>query len=256
MVTAHEKQALHYEDFGRGPAMVILHDYPSNRELRKTHFEMLAAAGCRVVIINPGGLGRVVPAEAAAVVERQTRRVMALINYLGIGRAVFVSIGRGGRVLLDLMERFPGRVAAGSFVLSPALAADLRHRTGHPELQSALREGRYDDLRNAFRAALNAMDRPPAPGQLHRLRAWVASVGNRVRSTGRPGPREWASLLEALQVPPLLLEADDDASLPQKASRLRPFRALNAHLAALLGMLLPAAELFDEPSEDPDSGAA
>lgn len=241
---------LHYEDFGTGPTVVILHDYPSNRELREGPCEALVEAGCRVVVTNPAGLGgsRWEGVDPGACSDR----VAALLNCLGIGRAVFIGISLGGYVLLDLLERFPARVAEASFVLSPDLAADLRRRAGRPEVLAAVREGRFDDLGKVFPATL---PEPPAsrlaPAQLHRLRAWAGNVRQRSLGLARRGRKDCAALLGRLELPPLFVEGEEGGSRTpgRDEARSRGLGRLPHRLLRLIQSLLPPEECFAEEDD-------
>lgn len=238
---------LHYEDFGKGPAVVVLHDQASNQELRQTHFDGLAASGCRVIIINPDGLGQGRRTLGAA---EGTALVLSLLNTLGIGRAVFIGIGRGGYTTLDLLENFSRRVAAASFVVSSELAADLRRRTCSREALKALRRGRCDVLKQVFlhRQTVAA----PTP-RLPRLQAWIHSLIEMRSATPRGYHKDCAALLAALRLPPLLIEEESNPAVPPLATGVRnsrPWRALSAPLQGLLQALLPGEALFDD-EEDP-----
>lgn len=251
MIFKSQAVNLHYQDFGHGPAVVVLHDHPSNLELRNAGFEALAEAGCRVIIINPAGLGN--NSLAAMPAPEQTARVLALFGSLGIGRAVLIGISGGGYVVLDLLERFPARVATASFVVSKELAADLRRRAGSKGAQQALRSGYCGDLKEAF---LKARRSEPAPPQLPRLRAWINSLHERCRPTFRRQRQDCSALLAGLDLPPLLIEeepstTDGQCSVTRGGLRcFRPFRALSAPLQSLLQALLPDEALFEEEAEE------
>ena len=255
MIKTFAKTELNYEDFGRGPAVVILHDFPSNREMRQAHFGLLSEVGCRVVITNPGGLGRNWTGVDA---EECSRRVVALLNYLGVGRALVVGISAAGYALLDLMQRFPARVAAASFVVSPELAADLRRRAKRPDVLAALSRGCCDDLKEAFLARrAESPDRRFAPLKLHRLHAWIGRVCRTGMRGRAEGPRDCSAMLDAFDPPPLLVETGEDPG-PAVGGRSRKrrgaFRMLNAPLTALVEALLPPEECFEEEVEIPGEG--
>ena len=246
---------LHYEDFGQGPAVVVLHDNPSNRELRTALFEALAEMGCRVIIANPCGLD--FSPRATPMAEEQTAQVLALFNHLGIGRAVLIGIAGGGYATLDLLERYPNRVAAASFVVPPELAVDLRRRAGSREGLRALQVGRCESLKEAFR---NARLTPSTGPRLLHLRAWINGLRERLRASQQGNRRNWAALLAGLGLPPLVIEADaaPGASPPtgKRSGRrtFRPLESLSAPLKALLNALLPDESLFEEESEEVSSG--
>lgn len=241
---------IHYEDFGKGPAVVVLHDQPSNLELRQSHFEGLARAGCRVIIINPGGLAK---GEGALPAPAGTEMLLSLLNTLGIGRAVMIGIGRGGYTTLDMLENFPRRVAAASFVVSPELAADLQRRTCSREALKALRRGRLEVLKQVF---LRRRNRAPAPPRLPRLQAWIQRLQEMNTASCRGPAKESAALLASFQLPPLIIEEESNSGSPAatpKRATPRPFhplRSLSTPLQALLQVLLPSETLFDE-KDDP-----
>jgi pimeloyl-ACP methyl ester carboxylesterase len=246
---------LHYEDFGQGPAVVVLHDNPSNRELRTALFEALAETGCRVIIANPCGLD--FSPRATPLAEDQTAQVLALFNHLGIGRAVLIGIAGGGYATLDLLERHPNRIAAASFVVSTELAVDLRRRAGSLEGLQALQAGHCESLKGAF---CNARLTESAPPRLLHLRAWINRLRERRRASQQDNRKNWAALLAGLGLPPLVVEADaaSGAAPPiGKSSGRRTFRplgSLSAPLQALLNALLPDESLFEEENEEISPG--
>jgi 3-oxoadipate enol-lactonase len=90
-----------YVERGKGPAVVLLQGPEDRAELLLQESRTLEKAGFRVIRLDLG------PHLAGAASEQ----VVALLNHLGVGRAVFVARSRGGQVLQELVERFPRRVA-------------------------------------------------------------------------------------------------------------------------------------------------
>ncbi|HEX9874361.1 MAG TPA: alpha/beta hydrolase [Deferrimonas sp.] len=219
--------AIEYEDGGCGPAVMVLHDDPSGSELRG-HFIPLVQAGYRVILSNLGvSDGREQGRAAAAV---------ALLNYLGVGRAVILGISRGGQVLLELMETYPRRVAAGSLVVGDETVLALRRSAGE--------RGEDGNGMDAFRKArLSASSSFAAPVDRRILPAWVERI--RVRVGGK---KDLQSLLAAMDLPPLLAAASsqDPPSGQVPTRSWRPIRTLNGHLAPLLDALFPRDEESDE----------
>jgi pimeloyl-ACP methyl ester carboxylesterase len=239
---------LTFDDMGQGPVVMVLHDYPSSRDLQDGYFQGLVAAGYRVILTNLGDL------ESAAKgkdFDAHSRKAIALLNYLGIGRAVVIGISLGGYVLLDLMANHPERVAGGSFVLTPQTAKEIRARLASPEVRLALRAGSVDPLREAFLAATMTAAQRPQPSRLYRVRAWVERVVKRDCS-GKAGER-----LAGIDLPLLLVEEGGGCTLTAQEPAARPSRwqqvtSLNSHLARLLDLLVPGddeGELDEELSE-------
>src|SRR5512133_3632762 len=114
------------DQIGTGPAILFLHDGPDNRAMTDPHFKALADAGFRLLFTNLRGFGQ----RTGAGLDDLTRDAVALLNFLGVGRAMIFGIGRGGYVLLNLLEKHPGRIAGSSFVVPPAMAESLRKLAG------------------------------------------------------------------------------------------------------------------------------
>jgi pimeloyl-ACP methyl ester carboxylesterase len=240
-----------FEDMGQGPLVMVLHDRASRGALQDENFTALVAAGYRVILTNLGDLDQKVTKQKH--LDAHTRKAVALLNYLGIGRAVIIGISLGGYVLLDLMAKHPERVAAGSFVLTPQTAREIRERLAHPEAQQALREGCVDPLREAFLAATVTAAQQPQPSRLHRVCAWVERMvkGNRA---GKAGER-----LAGMELPMLLVEEGSGQSsaakkiLPARRSRWQQVTSLNSHLVRLLDLLVPGED--DAAEEGLSEGA-
>jgi pimeloyl-ACP methyl ester carboxylesterase len=241
---------LAFDDMGQGPVVMVLHDYSSGRDLQDDYFKELVAAGYRVILTNLGDLDQ---ASTRTDFDAHSRKAIALLNYLGIGRAVIIGISLGGYVLLDLMTNHPERVAAGSFVLTPQTALEIRTRLASPKVRRALRAGSVDPLREAFLAATMTASQRPQPSRLHRVGAWVERVVKR-NCAGKAGER-----LARMDLPLLLVEEGSAPPLAAKrlASRPSPWRqvsALNGHLIRLLDLLLPGED--EDEMEEGVSGPA
>lgn len=228
---------LPFDDMGQGPLVMVLHDYSSGRDLQDEYFKELVAAGYRVILTNLGDLDR---ASAGTDFDAHSRRAVALLNYLGIGRAVIIGISLGGYVLLDLMSKHPARVAAGSFVLTPQTAREIRTRLASPEVRLALRAGSIDPLREAFLAATMTASQRPQPSRLHRVGVWVERVVKR-NCAGKAGER-----LARMDLPLLLIEgigaAPAGKDMAQRTSRWRQVASMNSHLIRLLDLLVPGED--------------
>ncbi|HET7237784.1 MAG TPA: alpha/beta hydrolase, partial [Terrimicrobiaceae bacterium] len=178
-----------------------------------------------------------------ATVDDLTADTVALLNYLGLGRAVIFGIGRGSCVLLNLLEKHPERIAGSSLVIPPAMATSLHRFAGRNGLLETLRtESAAPLLRELFNAV------PPAPTltltELPALRAWLDLIAKRPQHSGKSG----LALLADLQLPLLLI----DTPTPPAGRRWRQrlggrLRAFNGSLLALLDLLVPGeSEEFDE----------
>lgn len=241
MKTTLHNITLDFEQKGTGPAIVFIHDGADNRAISDQRFAALVKAGFRVILTNLRGLAQ----SGEATVDDLTGDAVALLNYLGLGRAVIFGIGRGGCVLLNLLEKHPERIAGSSLVIPAAMAESLHRFSGRNGLLETLRtESAAPLLRELFNAAPTSPAAPSGLTDLPALRAWLDQIAKRPQPSGRSG----LALLADLQLPLLLL----DTPTPPAGRRWRQrlggrLRAFNGSLLALLDLLVPGeSEEFDE----------
>ena len=118
---------LAYDLDGDGPAVVLLHSSVCDRRMWQRQSALLIEAGYRVLRPDFQGFGES-PAPSQAYEE--VSDVRALLDSLGIDRAVVVGSSMGGRVAQELAARWPSRVAGLLLVCSAtrllAPTADVR----------------------------------------------------------------------------------------------------------------------------------
>lgn len=105
---------LAYEEAGEGPAVLFLHAFPLSRRFWSPQVDALAADGFRCVVPDLSGFG-----ESEAVPEGQPCRMedfaadaVALLDHLGVERAVACGCSMGGYAALALAEAHPERLRA------------------------------------------------------------------------------------------------------------------------------------------------
>lgn len=241
MKTTHHNITLDFEQNGAGPAIIFIHDGADNRAISDPRFAALVKAGFRVILTNLRGLAQ----SGEDTVDDLTGDAVALLNYLGIGRAVIFGIGRGGCVLLNLLEKHPGRIVASSLVIPPAMAATLHRFAGQDGLLKTLRtESTAPLLRELFHAVPAMPEGTSLLTDLPALRTWLDQLAKLAQ---RP-EKSPLTLLAELQLPLLLLDTPTPPAGRRWRQRLGSrLRACNASLLALLDLLVPAEnEEFDE----------
>lgn len=95
------------------PPLVLCHGWPELAFSWRHQIKALAAAGIRVIAPDQRGYGATDrPADVAAYsIEHLTGDLIALLDHLGIGQAVFVGHDWGGFVVWQMPLRHPERVA-------------------------------------------------------------------------------------------------------------------------------------------------
>jgi pimeloyl-ACP methyl ester carboxylesterase len=105
---------LHLAERGTGPTVVLLHGFPELWYSWRDQLPALADAGYRAIAPDLRGYGRssVPPEIEAYSLEAVCGDLMALLDRLGEGRAVYVGHDWGAAVAWQLALEYPERVAA------------------------------------------------------------------------------------------------------------------------------------------------
>lgn len=126
---------LNYQEYGKGPTVVLLHDVLMGPDNFSALIADLANADFRVVV--PDFSKQSVADDLNGI----SRAVIALIDRLGIGRAAFCGVGMGGSLLLALLESYQQRIVAASFVNTRAGLDDVQEKFKRAEIISSLAQG-------------------------------------------------------------------------------------------------------------------
>lgn len=126
-----------YDERGRGPAVVLLQGLEEPENLWQEQSRSLEQAGFRVIRLDL----RPNLAAATALAGTLSDQVIALLNQLGVGRAVFIGWSRGGQLLQDLVKRFPRRVAKSIDLTANRSSLQGNQESSLVDLLQALRLG-------------------------------------------------------------------------------------------------------------------
>jgi 3-oxoadipate enol-lactonase len=100
-----------YEARGSGPAVVLLHPFPSDHEF---WYPVVGALESRYRLILPDlrGHGDSEAGNGPALMEKHARDVEKVMDAAGVGKAVFVGCSIGGYILFECWRRFRERMTA------------------------------------------------------------------------------------------------------------------------------------------------
>jgi pimeloyl-ACP methyl ester carboxylesterase len=232
--------ALAYRDAGAGVPFVFQHGLGGDAAQPASQ----APGGCRVVTLECRGHGAsALGPEAELGFATFAADLEALLDALGIERAVVGGISMGAGVALALAARAPERVAALALV-RPAWADQAwpRNLDAFAEVARALRDDgpaggrRFAASSRAYRQAAIASPSTAASllGQFARAQARErVAVLERLPADRPLAPEAWP----ALAVPALVLATHGDPVHPLA-------------IAERVAALLPEAELVEVPSKD------
>lgn len=207
-----------YDDVGVGPAIVLIHSFPLCRKMWEPQVEALSRQGFRVVAPDLRGFGESISGEDAFEVSRLTDDVNDLMSYLGIGRAVVVGISMGGGLLLDMLERYPHRVAATCFLSPARQPGDAAEEIRRLDLAELVREGHRATVADNLCERLLSGDQTQKRNDLTgKLRNWIdasstpALVG---ALSARPKRLPYRDAHQPYPVPTLIMTGARDRVMP------------------------------------------
>jgi pimeloyl-ACP methyl ester carboxylesterase len=150
-----EGRELHVDDYGSGPAVVLLHGMPSALE----DFDPLVATlvrGHRVLVPHLPGYGRTAPDPESRSANDVIGRLERWLIGAGVARADFVAFSAGAYKAVAIALR--GRIAVSGLVLfAPVVGLDPEAAQGYRDIAAAARSGAFD-------ARPSWLDRMAGPG--------------------------------------------------------------------------------------------
>ena len=254
--------AIEYDAQGEGRTLLLLHAFPLGMFMWEAQCEALSPR-CRVVRFDARGFGGSDPADGPLTMERIAEDAVALLDLLGVDRAVVGGCSMGGYAALALARRHPHRLCGLVLQDTKATADTEEAKAGRrslaaqvlgtgavaaaeaflPKLVGETTQRERPELVQELRERILATPAPAIASALHGLAA---------REDSRP-------TLPAIRVPTLVLVGEEDVITPPAEaeamarairrarlervpraghlSNLENPAAVNAALAAFLGGL-------------------
>jgi len=201
--------------------------------------EALAKAGCRVITPDLQGLGESGLASGTLSMDDYADDMVALMDYLGIDKAVVGGMSMGGYVLFNLLERYPDRIAAPIFVTTKAGGDDDAGKERRKALAEASRTQGILPVTDAFRAILFApatlTDNPALVGEVLGWMSVTDPQGAATALIAMQNRKDCVSLLGSITQPALVIGADQDQASPVENSRIIADGLPNGELCILHG---------------------
>jgi len=155
---------------------------------------------------------------AGSVGERHVDDIVALLDFLGLDRAVIGGMSMGGYVLMNLFERYPQRVSGVMFLLTRAAADDAAGREKRNDLIEAIQSGQNHVIPDTFTELLFAEStREENPELLAEVRRLMEGIRPQDLVGGLVAMREREDYVDRLDrciVPALVVGADRDRAMP------------------------------------------
>ena len=254
--------AIEYDARGEGRALLLLHAFPLDMSMWEPQCEALSVHS-RVVRFCARGFGGSDPLPGPLTMERIAEDAIALLDLLGVERAVVGGCSMGGYAALALARRHPQRLAGLVLQDTRAGADSEEAKAGRRELASrVLQAGPQAAADALLPRLLGETTKRERPGLVGEVREKILAAPAAAIASGLHGLAERDDsrpTLGSLRVPTLVLVGEEDAITPPSEaeamaravrrarlvrvpraghlSNLECPEAVNAALAAFLGGL-------------------
>jgi len=227
-----------YEDAGRGRPVVLLHGFPFNRSLWREQVESLSAT-CRVITPDLRGHGETTVVAELATMEEMAEDLAALLDELGVGRAVVGGLSMGGYVALAFLRAHPERVGALIFAdTRPQADTDEARRTREETARRALADGMEpiaDAMLPKLLAHATRVQRPEVVARVREMILGTNPQGAAAALRGMAVRRDQTDLLPGIGVPTLILVGSEDAVTPPSDSEAMNAKIKSSRLVKIEG---------------------
>lgn len=206
---------------GTGPALVLLHAFPLGLGMWDPQARAFAATH-QVIRFDARGFGGSPPGDGLLTMEKIADDAVALLDHLGVSRAVACGLSMGGYAAFALVRRHPDR-------LKGLVLADTRPGADSDAARTA-RAAQADKVRKEGSAALADAVLPKLVGEtshkqrpelLARLRETIAANPRRGIAdalAGLAARADSTSTLREIRVPTLVVCGAEDAITPLSES--------------------------------------
>ena len=222
-----------HDEFGEGPAILLLHGFPFNRSMWREQIEFLGAHDYRVVapyllrlgemsdklqfVAEAAGGETKRPAEAyrtVATMDDMARDVAALMDQLKIDRAVICGLSMGCYVAFEFVHLFRSRVRALVLCGPRAQGPDDAEKKSRAEhAQRALAEGMQfavASISNNLLAESTLRDKPEVLERVADMVLQTDPRGAAAAQRGMAARRDYSDELAKITVPTLIIAGRED----------------------------------------------
>lgn len=208
---------------GAGKAVLLIHGYPLCRRMWRPQVPALAAAGYRVITPDLRGFGESEVPAGAGSMDLYADDLVALLDHLGLEKAVIGGMSMGGYVLFDLLARHRQRISAALFIVTRAGGDDAEGKARRARLAAtALAEGALP-VADAFAGMVFASGTAAThPELVTEVRSWMEGTSTRGLAGGllaMADRDDFSHRLSELTLPALVIGAEEDRAIPPAESR-------------------------------------
>lgn len=232
-------QRLAYRAKGEGEPLLLLHAFPLSHRMWEPQIAAFSGSHRCLAPDFPGFGASELPGEGASRMDDFATDAVALLDHLGISRAVVCGLSMGGYAALALWERHPERIRG-------LVLADTRSGADAPEgrerrlalAERVLTEGSgflAGEMPAKLLGASTLEQRPELRRTIAEWSAGARPAGVAAASRGMAERPDRTGLLAGLSVPVLVVVGEEDTLTPPEESRSMAERIPGAELVVIPG---------------------
>lgn len=224
---------------GNGLPLLLIHGFPLCRKMWHPQRTKLSSEGFRIITPDLRGFGESDAVDGPYSVDIFADDIIALLDHLGIDKAVIGGMSMGGYVLFNLLERYPERLAGAAFLVTRATADDEAAKERRLRLAREVMIQGPLVIGQAFAEILFADSTPEErPKLVSEVFGWIAGTDSRGLAGGLLAMRERkdsTALLPSITVPAIAIGAEGDKAAPPDFTRAIAAGIPGCRLAIIAG---------------------
>ena len=227
---------IYYDVMGSGPAVVLLHAFPTNHNLWKPVAEVLATR-YRVVLPDLRGHGQSGTGEGPAIMARHVADLRRVLDDAGVDRAIFAGVSIGGYVLFEVWRSMRERIVRLLLCNTKAQADTPEARAGRLKASDdVLRHGAdrfLDGMIPKVLGATTCTNRPDLVAQVREMMATATVRGIAAVQRGMAERPDSSNTLKTISVPTMVLAGEEDVATPRADAEFMCSHIPNSRLTVL-----------------------
>ncbi|WUH96049.1 alpha/beta hydrolase [Streptomyces sp. NBC_00433] len=228
-----------YDDTGSSSDSVLLlvHGHPFDRTMWRPQQD--AAPGHRVVTPDLRGYGGTQVVPGTTPLSTFAGDLAALLDHLGVRRAVLCGLSMGGQIVLEFHRLFPDRVAG--LVLADTFAqgeTDQGRKERNERADRLLRDGMSGyahEVLDSMVSPATVADQPEVAAHVLGMMLAAPPEGAAAALRGRAERPDYTAMLPSVAVPTLVIVGRDDVFTPVADAAFIHDRIPGARLAVIEG---------------------
>ena len=224
--TAGYPVALHYNDYGKGKPVILIHGWPLSAEMWEYQINALVEAGYRVITYDRRGFGKSSQPWDGYDYDTMTDDLKALIDHLNLRNITLVGFSMGGGEVVRYFSRYGGKDVVKAVLISSVTPYLLKTETnpdGVPQEMFDDMAMKMQDDRIGFLDAfgktffgITMFSKPVSEPLLdyYRMLCSVASPRATLMCAKAFSSTDFRTEMKTINVPTLIIHGDEDETVP------------------------------------------